>query len=55
MSSYIWPLSGSTTPNEMNTSFGPRIDQDRWDFHDRIDLPAAKGTPIHAMQVSLGT
>jgi murein DD-endopeptidase MepM/ murein hydrolase activator NlpD len=24
----------------MNTSFGPRIDADRWDFHDGIDLPA---------------
>jgi hypothetical protein len=47
---FIWPLGKSpTTPDEMNTSFGPRIDADRWDFHDGIDLPAAVGTPVHAM------
>src|SRR5919106_1838442 len=47
---FIWPLSKSpTTPDEMNTSFGPRIDADRWDFHDGIDLPAPVGTPVHAM------
>jgi hypothetical protein len=47
---FIWPLSKSpTTPDEMNTSYGPRIDADRWDFHDGIDLPAAVGTPVHAM------
>jgi len=47
---FIWPLGKSrTTPDEMNTSYGPRIDADRWDFHDGIDLPAAVGTPVHAM------
>ena len=47
---FIWPLGKSpTTPDEMNTSFGPRIDADRWDFHDGIDLPARVGTPVHAM------
>lgn len=47
---FIWPLGKSSeTPDEMNTSYGPRIDADRWDFHDGIDLPAAVGTPVHAM------
>jgi hypothetical protein len=49
ISHFIWPLSKSPTPDEMNTSYGPRIDADRWDFHDGIDLPAAVGTPVHAM------
>jgi peptidase M23-like protein len=48
-SHFIWPLSKSFVADEMNTSFGPRIDADRWDFHDGIDLPAAVGTPVHAM------
>ena len=46
---FLWPLNKTTTPDEMNTSFGPRIDADRWDFHDGIDLPAPVGTPVHAM------
>ena len=43
---YIWPLSKSTTPDEMNTSFGPRINRNKWDFHDGIDLPAPIGTNV---------
>jgi hypothetical protein len=47
---FIWPLSESPdTADEMNTSFGSRIDADRWDFHDGIDLPGPVGTPVHAM------
>jgi hypothetical protein len=46
---FIWPLGKSLTPDEMNTSYGPRIDADRWDFHDGIDLPAPHGTPVHAV------
>lgn len=47
---FIWPLGKSATqPDEMNTSYGPRIDADRWDFHDGIDLPALVGTPVYAM------
>jgi murein DD-endopeptidase MepM/ murein hydrolase activator NlpD len=48
-SHFIWPLSKSSTPDEMNTSFGPRIDADKWDFHDGIDLPALLGTPVYAI------
>ena len=46
---FIWPLGRNDTPDEMNTSYGPRIDADRWDFHDGIDLPAPIRTPVHAM------
>lgn len=49
---YIWPLSNSTTPDEMNTSFGPRINNNKWDFHDGIDLPAPIGTPVHGIRVT---
>ena len=49
-SDYIWPLSRSSIPNDMNTSFGPRINTNRWDFHDGIDLPAEKGTKVYAMR-----
>jgi hypothetical protein len=48
-SHFIWPLSRSFAADEMNTSFGPRIDANLWDFHDGIDLPAAVGTPVYAM------
>src|SRR5215510_601506 len=48
-SHFIWPLSRSFVADEMNTSFGPRIDADRWDFHDGIDLPASVGSPVHAI------
>jgi murein DD-endopeptidase MepM/ murein hydrolase activator NlpD len=41
---YVWPLSNSTAPDEMNSSFGPRINRDKWDFHDGIDLPAPIGS-----------
>jgi hypothetical protein len=49
-SDHVWPLSNSTTPDEMNTSFGPRINRDKWDFHDGIDLPAPIGTKVYAMR-----
>ncbi len=46
---YLWPLGQSaTTPDVMNTSYGPRVNFDAWDFHDGIDLPAPLGTPIYA-------
>jgi hypothetical protein len=47
---YVWPLSNSLTPDEMNTSFGPRINRNMWDFHPGIDLPAPIGTPVFAMR-----
>jgi hypothetical protein len=47
---YIWPLSKSSIPNEMNTSFGPRINTNWWNFHDGIDPPAEKGTKVYAMR-----
>ncbi len=46
---WIWPLGGTTTPDEMNTPFGPRTDSARWDFHDGVDLPAPIGTTALAV------
>src|SRR5215472_9543532 len=33
----------------MKTPVGPRINRNRWDFHDGVDMPAPLGTPIHAV------
>ena len=49
-SDYVWPLSKSTAADTMNTSFGPRINRNKWDFHDGIDLPAPIGTKVYAMR-----
>jgi hypothetical protein len=50
---YVWPLNNSMTPNEMDTSFGPRINKNKWDFHDGIDLPAPIGTKIYAVRTGV--
>lgn len=47
---YVWPLSNSAASDETNTSFGPRINRNKWDFHDGIDLPASIGTNVHAVR-----
>jgi murein DD-endopeptidase MepM/ murein hydrolase activator NlpD len=48
-SEYIWPISRSASPDEINTSFGPRINNDRWQFHRGMDLPFPERTPVYAM------
>ena len=47
-SDFVWPLSACSTADEMTTAFGPRVNDRKWDFHDGIDLPAPKGTPVYA-------
>lgn len=46
---YVWPISNSATQDPMNTSFGPRINNSRWDMHDGVDLPGECGTEVHAV------
>jgi hypothetical protein len=49
-----WPLSNSTTADEMRSPFGPRIQTDvGYDFHRGIDLPAAEGTPVVAIMAGV--
>lgn len=50
LSFYVWPLSASETPDEMTTSFGPRINWGMWDFHDGIDFGGIVGTPVYAVR-----
>ncbi|MEM7245343.1 MAG: M23 family metallopeptidase [Acidobacteriota bacterium] len=45
----LWPVGDGTTPPAINTSFGPRIVDALWDFHDGIDFPAPIGTPVIAV------
>src|SRR3990167_10799691 len=48
----IWPLSGTTTPDTIQDTYGSRMmttDNDRYDFHRGLDLPADKGTPVFAV------
>jgi hypothetical protein len=49
MAGYIWPIHNSETPDEMNTSFGPRINEDSHNFHKGIDMPAEVGTKVFAV------
>ena len=48
-SDFIWPIGHNVIPDEMNTSFGPLIKHERWQFHNGIDLPKLTGTPAYAM------
>ena len=50
MSNYVWPLSGTSTAPDINTSFGPRVNRQQWDFHDGIDVKAPLGTAVFAMR-----
>jgi hypothetical protein len=49
---YTWPLhtGGPGKADLMNTSFGPRVNNSKWDFHDGVDLPApCVTTKVHAV------
>ncbi|HYN22572.1 MAG TPA: peptidoglycan DD-metalloendopeptidase family protein [Thermoanaerobaculia bacterium] len=50
---YTWPIGNGSTPDAMNTSFGPRVNNSKWDFHDGVDLPGDCGTDVRA--VAAGT
>lgn len=45
---YDWPISGKT-PNNLSSTFGPRLLNGSYDFHRGIDIPVACGTPVHAI------
>jgi hypothetical protein len=56
---FVWPIGNSTMPDTMNTSFGPRVNFSKWDYHDGIDLPEPAGadctqsvnnTTLHAVR-----
>lgn len=52
-SDFIWPISGSTTPDlPQSSAFGPRLkasENYRYDYHQGIDIPTPVGTPILAV------
>ena len=49
---FAWPLSGYNTPSSayISSGFGPRTNPITFksEFHNGVDLPAPKGTPIYA-------
>lgn len=49
---FVWPLSGTSTPDQINSPFGPRLRASTgstYEFHEGIDLAAPVGTPVHAV------
>jgi hypothetical protein len=49
-----WPISNSTTPDEMRSPFGPRIQSGvGYDFHRGMDLPALEGTQVVAIMAGV--
>lgn len=48
---FIWPLSGTVTPDVVSSPFGPRwqASQERYDYHPGMDLPAPQNTPVHVI------
>lgn len=49
--SFVWPITGTSTPDKIAYTFGPRrlkMDQ-RYDFCRGIDLLSSEGTEVHAV------
>lgn len=44
-----WPVSGTSQPDVLQDTFGPRILSGVYDFHRGIDLVAPAGAPIHSI------
>ncbi|MBU0578112.1 peptidoglycan DD-metalloendopeptidase family protein [Patescibacteria group bacterium] len=50
--SRIWPISAGMTPEEVSSTFGPRLQASQdyiYDFHRGVDIPATIGTPVYAV------
>jgi murein DD-endopeptidase MepM/ murein hydrolase activator NlpD len=48
----VWPTSGTTEPQRVSSSFGPRLRGskfDTYDFHRGVDIPVPPGSPIYAV------
>lgn len=47
----IWPLgaTASVDADSVHSPYGPRLLPAGYDFHAGIDLPAPRGTPVHAV------
>ncbi|MEO9802715.1 MAG: M23 family metallopeptidase [Reichenbachiella sp.] len=45
----VWPMSGTSDPDELASTYGPRILSGNYDFHRGFDVRAPTGTPVHAI------
>lgn len=45
----VWPISGTTEPDDLASVYGPRILSGAYDFHRGFDVRVPTGTPVHAI------
>ena len=45
----VWPISGTSTPDDLTSPFGPRMPDSEYDFHRGIDIHTGGNIPVYAV------